>query len=47
MHLRLKIINLCMVRMYVNVEEMLMVAKDVERVYGELGEMLFEPLKKE
>jgi hypothetical protein len=36
-----------MVRMYVNVEEMLMVAKDVERVYGELGEMLFEPLKKE
>lgn len=46
-HLWLKIINLCMVRMQVNVEDMLVVAKDVERVYGELGEMLFEPLKEE
>jgi hypothetical protein len=36
-----------MVKMYVNVEEMLVVSKDVEKVFGELGEMLFEPLKKE
>jgi hypothetical protein len=36
-----------MVKMYVNVEEMLVVAKDVEKVFGELGEMLFEPLKEE
>jgi hypothetical protein len=30
-----------------NVEEMLVVAKEVERVLGELGETLFEPLKEE
>jgi hypothetical protein len=46
-HLQLKIKNLCMVRMYINVEEILVAAKDVEKVYGELGEMSFEPFKEE
>jgi hypothetical protein len=34
-----------MVRTYANVEEIFVVAKDVERVLGELGETPFEPLK--
>jgi hypothetical protein len=36
-----------MVKTYANVEEMLVVAKDVEKVLGELGETPFEPLKEE
>ncbi len=42
-----KIKKIVVVKTYANVEEMLVVAKDVERVLGELGEMLFEPLKEE
>jgi hypothetical protein len=34
-----------MVRTYANVEEILVAIKDVERVFGELGETPFEPLK--
>ncbi len=36
-----------MVKTYANVEEILAIAKDVERVFGELGETSFEPLKEE
>jgi len=35
------------VKTYANVEEMLVVAKDIERVLGELGETPLEPLKEE
>jgi hypothetical protein len=46
-HLRPKIKKLCMVKTYANVEEMLSVAKKMERVLGELGETPFEPFKEE
>ncbi len=46
-HLQLRIKKLCMVKTYVNVEEMLLVAKEVERVYGEFGEIPFEPFMEE
>jgi hypothetical protein len=36
-----------MVRSYANIEEILVAAKEVERVLGELGETPFEPLKEE
>jgi hypothetical protein len=36
-----------MVKTYVNVDEMLVTAKDMEKVFGELGEMPLEPLKEE
>jgi hypothetical protein len=32
---------------YANIEKMFVIAKEVERVLGELGEMPFEPLKEE
>jgi len=35
------------VKTYANVEEMLVVTKDIERVLGELCEMPLEPLKEE
>ncbi len=44
-HLHLNIKKLFMVRSYANVEKMLVVAKEVERVLGELGKTPFEPLK--
>ncbi len=34
-----------MVRSYANVEEMLVVVKEVDKVLGELGKTPFEPLK--
>jgi hypothetical protein len=36
-----------MVRTYANVEHILIATKDVERVFNELGETPFEPLKEE
>ncbi len=39
--------KIVVVKTYANVEEMLVVAKDVEKVFGELGETPFEPLKEE
>jgi hypothetical protein len=36
-----------MVRSYANIEEMLAIVKEVEKVLGELGETPFEPLKEE
>jgi len=46
-HLQPKFRKLCMVRTYANVKEMLLVAKEMERMLGELGETPFEPLKEE
>jgi hypothetical protein len=46
-HLQLKFRKLCMVRTYANVKEMLLVAKKVESVLGQSGEIPFEPLKEE
>jgi hypothetical protein len=40
-----KIKKLGMVRTYANVEEILVVAKDIERIIVELGETPFEPFK--
>jgi hypothetical protein len=42
-HLQLRIKKLCTVKTYANVKEMLSVAKEVERVYGEFAETPFEP----
>ncbi len=39
--------KIVVVKTYANVEEMLVDAKEVERVLGELGEMPFEPFKEE
>jgi hypothetical protein len=36
-----------MVKSYANIEEILVVVKEVERVLGELGETPFEPLREE
>lgn len=46
MHLHLKIKKLCKVRSYyMNIEKMFVIAKEVERILGELREMPFEPFK--
>lgn len=42
---RLYIKELFMVRSYANVEETLVVVKEVDKVLGELGKTPFEPLK--
>jgi hypothetical protein len=48
MHLHLEIKKLCMVRSYyTNIEKMFAIAKEVERLLGELREMPFEPLNEE
>jgi len=39
--------KIVMVKIDANVEEMFVATQDVERVFGELGKMPFEPLKKE
>ncbi len=44
-HMWLEIKKLCMVRTYANVKEMLLIAKEMERVLGELGDIPFEQLK--
>jgi len=45
--LRPKIRKLCVVRTFSNIEELVSVATELERVLGELGETPFEPLKEE
>jgi predicted aspartyl protease len=45
--LRLEIRKICVVRTYVDIEEMVGSATELERVLGELGETPFEPLKEE
>jgi hypothetical protein len=39
--------NLCIVRTFTNIEELMGAAIELERVLGELGETPFEPLKEE
>jgi hypothetical protein len=45
--LRPEIRKLCVVRTFVDIEEMVGAAMEVERVQGELGETPFEPLREE
>jgi hypothetical protein len=45
--LRPEIRKICVVRTYTDIEEMVGVAIELERVLGELGEIPFEPLKGE
>jgi len=45
--LRPEIRKLCVVRTFVDIEELVGAATKVERVLGELGEILYEPLKEE
>ncbi len=45
--LRPEIRKLCVVRVFADIEELVGVAIEVERVLGELGETPFEPLKEE
>ncbi len=45
--LRPEIRKLCVVRTFVNVEELVGATTELERVLGELGETPFEPLKEE
>ncbi len=45
--LRPEIRKICVVRTYIDIEEMVGAATELERVLGELGETPFEPLKEE
>jgi hypothetical protein len=45
--LRPEIRKLCVVRVFADIEELVSVAIEVERVLGELGETPLEPLKEE
>ncbi len=45
--LRPEIRKLCVVRTFTDIEELVGVATELERVLGELGEIPFEPLKEE
>ncbi len=45
--MRPEIRKLCVVRNFADIEELVGAASEVERVLGELGETLFEPLKEE
>lgn len=46
-HLRPKIMKLCMVRTYANMDELLVAAIKVEKVLREIWETFYEPLKDE
>jgi hypothetical protein len=45
--LRPEIRKLCVVKTFVDIEELVGVATELQRVLGELGETPFEPLKEE
>ncbi len=45
--MRPEIRKLCVVRVFADIEELVVAAIEVERVLGELGETPFEPLKEE
>jgi hypothetical protein len=45
--LRLKIRKLCIVRTFTDIEELVGIATEMERVLGELGETPYESLKEE
>jgi len=46
-HLRPEIKKLCVVRTYVNMDELLATSIKVEKVFGEIRETPYEPLKDE
>ncbi len=46
-HFRLKIKKLCVVHTYVDVDELLALTIEVEKVFDEIGETPYEPLKDE
>jgi hypothetical protein len=43
--LRFKIRKLCVVKIYVNIEEAIVTTVEIERVLGELKETPYEPMK--
>jgi hypothetical protein len=43
--LRLKFKKLCVVKIYIDIEEVVVVATEIERVLGQLGETPYEPMK--
>jgi len=45
--LKPEIRKLCVVRMLTNIEELIGATTELERVLGELGKTLYEPLKEE
>jgi hypothetical protein len=45
--LPLEIHKVCVVRMFTRIEELVVVAIELEKVLGELGETPYEPLKEE
>ncbi len=45
--LRPEIRKLCIVRAFIDIEELVGAATELERVLGEIGETPFEPLKEE
>ncbi len=45
--LRLEIRKLCVVKIYSNIEEAIVAIVKIEKVLGELGETLYEPMKEE
>ncbi len=45
--LQLEIRKVCVVRMFTHIEELVVVATELEKVLGELGETPYEPLKEE
>jgi len=45
--LRLEIRKLCVVRTYTNIEEVVTIVVEIERVLGELGEIPYKPMKEE
>jgi hypothetical protein len=44
---RLEIKNLCVVRIYANIEETIVATIKIEKVLGELGKILYKPMKEE
>ncbi len=45
--LRLEFIKLCVVRTYTDIEEMVIVATEIEKVLGDLGETPYDPFREE
>lgn len=45
--LRPTIRRLCIVRIYINIDETIVATIEIERVLGELGEIPYEPMKEE
>ncbi len=45
--LRPKIRKLCVVRIYANIDEVIVATAKIEKILGKLGETLYEPMKEE